>query len=261
MSDYSGRLAGGIVRSDSSTLIAEVYDFDKPIDRHYDDVAYYVCLLTGVSGRVLELASGTGRFLIPLLEAGVAAEGLDHSLEMLDVCRRHCEDRGLKTALHSGDMAAFDLPRAYEMVIMPSGAIKELIGRDAALQALACCRKVLVPGGRLVVDVVPPRLVTEHGPMRYWQRGSDLWTQQVVHLDYDSAANRTIKLQRYEKWHDSVLVRAEMHRFCLQHWTLQEFHGLLAEAGFTDVSVMADYQDGVPPGPDDDDWTFHATSP
>jgi hypothetical protein len=36
---------------------------------------------------------------------------------------------------------------------------------------------------------------------------------------------------------------------------------MLTEAGFTDVTVTADYQDGRPPGPRDHVWTFHAARP
>lgn len=260
------QVEGGL-RSGHSTLIAEVYEVDKPIGRRYPDVDFYVRLLAGDPGRILELACGTGRFLIPMLEAGLTADGLDHSPEMLHICRRHCQDRGLDPVLYEADMARFDLPRAYDVVLIGSGAIKELDGRDAAVQALRRCRESLVPGGRLFVDVVPPRLVagasarhrpTEPAPMRYWRRDSYLWTLQTVHLDYDSAANRTTKLLRYEKWSDGTLVAAELHQFCLQHWTLWEFEALLVETGFTDIVVTADYQDNQRPGPDNDDWTFRA---
>ena len=40
---------------------------------------------------------------------------------------------------------------------------------------------------------------------------------------------------------------------------LGEFGQLLAEAGFTGISVSADYRDDHSPGPDSDIWTFQAT--
>jgi hypothetical protein len=49
--------------------------------------------------------------------------------------------------------------------------------------------------------------------------------------------------------------------FRLQHWSLREFEGLLAGAGFTDIRVTADHHDDRRPGPDSDVWTFHATRP
>ena len=51
---------------------------------------------------------------------------------------------------------------------------------------------------------------------------------------------------------------AELHEFCMQNWSLGEVHALLADAGFADVSVIADYREGNPPSADNRDWTFHA---
>jgi SAM-dependent methyltransferase len=244
---------------DYGTLATEVYELDKPIGRSFGDVEYYARELAGTRGKILEPAAGTGRILIPLLEAGLDVEGLDSSPEMLAVCRQHCRDRGLDPVLRKADMTTFTQPEAFEAVIIPTGSITLLDGRDAALQALACFRESLVPSGRLLVDVPPPRLVTEPEPMRYWRRDPCLWTLQTMHIDYDPAANQTTRFLRYEKWRDGSLLATELQPFRLQHWSLQEFAALLAEAGYTGIRVTADYQDYRQPGPDSNDWTFHAS--
>ncbi len=64
---------------DYGALATEVYELDKPIGHSFGDVEYYIRQLSGVSGRILEPAAGTGRVLIPLLEAGFELEGLDSS--------------------------------------------------------------------------------------------------------------------------------------------------------------------------------------
>ncbi|HSK25383.1 MAG TPA: hypothetical protein VK894_00555, partial [Jiangellales bacterium] len=115
--------------------------------------------------------------------------------------------------------------------------------------------------GHLAVDLAPPRLLARTGPVKYWLRGSERWTQQTVHVDYDAAGDRTTELVRYEKWRDGELVAAELHPFVLQHWALDAFAALLTEAGFTDLTVTANYRRDRRPGPRDDDWTFHATRP
>ena len=48
---------------------------------------------------------------------------------------------------------------------------------------------------------------------------------------------------------------AELQPFRLQYWSLGEFGQLLAGAGFTGISVSADYRDDRTPGPDSDIWT------
>jgi SAM-dependent methyltransferase len=167
---------GGRLSWDYGTLATEVYELDKPIGHSFGDIEYYTRMLAGTRGRILEPATGTGRVLIPLLEAGFEVEGLDSSPEMLAVCRRHCHDRGLDPVLRQADMTAFTQPGAFQAVIIPTGSIALLDGLDAAIQALACFRESLEPAGRLIVDVPPPQLVTEPEPMRYWRRDPCLWT-------------------------------------------------------------------------------------
>lgn len=244
---------------DYGSLAAEIYELDKPIGHSFGDVEYYARELAGMRGKILEPAVGTGRILIPLLEAGLDVDGLDSSREMLAVCRQHCRDRGLDPVLREADMTAFTQPGAFEAVIIPTGSITLLDGRDATLQALACFRESLVPSGRLIVDVPAPQLVTEPEPMRYWRREPYLWTLQTMHIDYDPVANQTTRFLRYEKWQDGSLLATELQPFRLQHWSLPEFGALLAEAGYTGIRVNADYQDDRKPGPDSDDWTFHAS--
>ena len=60
---------------------------------------------------------------------------------------------------------------------------------------------------------------------------------------------------------DGRLVATELQRFRLQYWSLPEFGRLLTDAGFTDISVTADYRDDRPPRPDSQTWTFHAVRP
>ena len=246
---------------DYGTLATEIYEIDKPIGHSFGDVEYYADLLAGVSGRILEPAVGTGRILIPLLEAGHDVEGLDTSPQMLAVCRQHCRDRGLDPVLHEADMTAFVRPEFYQAVIIPAGSFELLDGTPAAQRALACFRGSLAPGGRLVLDIDPPQLIAGPEPPRHWRRESSLWTLQVMHAWYDSAANQTTRLLRYEKWQAGELIVTELQWFRLQHWSLREFEGLLAGAGFTDIRVTADHHDDRQPGPDTDIWTFHATRP
>jgi SAM-dependent methyltransferase len=244
-------------------LATEIYELDKPVGPPFPGLDYYARQLAGITGRILEPACGTGRVLVPLLEAGLVVEGLDSSPEMMAICRQHCTDRGLDPVLREADMTAFTAPDAYQAVIIPAGSIMLLDGQDAAPRTLAAFRESLVPGGRLILDVdVPSRPA---GPAitsaRYWQRDPFLWTMQVMHTSYDPVTNQETSLLRYEKWRDGGLVATELQRFRLQYWTLPEFGRMLTDAGFTDVTVTADYRDGRPAGPRDHVWTFHAARP
>src|SRR5262245_39724006 len=74
-------------------------------------IDFYVALARQAKGPVLEIACGTGRILVPVLQAGADADGLDLFQPMLDVARRKADALGLSPGLYRGDMADFQLPR------------------------------------------------------------------------------------------------------------------------------------------------------
>jgi len=245
---------------DYGSLASEVYELDKPIGHSFGDVEYYTGALTGTEGPVLEPAVGTGRMLIPLLQAGLQVEGFDVSPHMLAICRGQCAERGLDPVLSEADMTTFTSPGRYAAVILPAGSFGLVAGREAALRALGCFRESLRPGGRLIVDVDAPGLMTGpvQAPVRHWRRHPFLWTLQTMTVEHDQAAHQSTWFARYEKWQDGGLIATELQLLRLQHWSLTEFTGLLTEAGFTSIEVIAGYRDGRPPGPDDLTWTFRA---
>jgi SAM-dependent methyltransferase len=245
---------------DYGRLVSEVYELDKPIGHSFGDVEYYTRALAGTDGPVLEPAVGTGRILIPLLQAGLQAEGNDVSGHMLAICREHCAERGLEPVLREASMTTFTAPGRYAAIVLPAGSFGLVTGRDAALTALGCFRDSLRAGGRLILDLDAPGLIAGPGsdPVRHWRRDPFLWTLQTMKVEQDQAAGQVTWFGRYEKWSDGGLVATELQLLRLQHWSITEFTSLLTEAGFTGIEVTASYQDNHPPGADDATWTFHA---
>ena len=98
-------------------------------------------------GRVLEVAIGTGRSL-GFYPPGTSIVGVDFSPAMLDLARRHAAELGVAVDLREGD--AHDLPfpdESFDTVVCALGLCS--IPRPA--DALAEMRRVLVPGGRLLL--------------------------------------------------------------------------------------------------------------
>jgi len=141
-------------------LATEVYDITKPVGQTFEGgdrrLEFYLQRLRSCSGRILEPAVGTGRVMIPLLEAGIDVEGLDNSPEMLAICRARCAERGLEPVLHEEDMGSLSLPESYEAIIIPAGSFLLIERREDSLGALKRFRDHLVPGGRLILDLELP---------------------------------------------------------------------------------------------------------
>src|SRR5579859_7979924 len=139
-----------------SALVAEAYDIAQPLGRSVGDVEFYTAALSGIHGRILEPACGTGRVLIPLLLAGHSVDGSDHSPDMLAICRAHCEERGLGPDLYVADMVSFVAPDTYEAIIVPRGSIRNIEGREATLTALRSFYTSLKTDRLLLLDVTIP---------------------------------------------------------------------------------------------------------
>jgi SAM-dependent methyltransferase len=244
-----------------SALVAEVYDISQPIGSSVGDVEFYSRALAGLSGRILEPACGTGRVLIPLLAAGHQVDGTDHSPDMLDLCRSHCEERDLHPNLYEADMASFVKPNTYEAIILPRGSIRNLKGRDETFRTLECFHTSLTPGGRLLLDVTIPLFVPGALPIiEHWVRDPYVYTCETLVIEYNPFLDHTTRYARYAKWADGELIKTELHRYWFQHWSVAGFHQLLTEAGFADISVTGDFTDDAP-REGHRYWNFSATKP
>jgi SAM-dependent methyltransferase len=113
---------------------------------------YYLDLAREAGGPVLDVACGTGRVLIPLLQAGVDVEGVDLFAPMLERLRRKAQALDLQPRLHQADMRAFRIPRRFALVIIPFNSFVHNLTSAAQIETLRRCRDHLLPGGLLAFD-------------------------------------------------------------------------------------------------------------
>jgi ubiquinone/menaquinone biosynthesis C-methylase UbiE len=241
-------------------LATEIYDITKPIGHSFGDVEFYLQRLKYCTGPVLEPAVGTGRVMIPLMEAGIEVEGVDNSPEMLAICRARCAERGLQPVLHEGDMGSLSLPERYEAIIIPAGSFLLIERREESLGALKRFREHLVRGGRLILDLelqTDLRVGTiSTGTVETPQGETITMESKVVEVNF--LKQYSVSHLRYEKWRKGELLRTEMQRFAGHWYGLEEFELVLKSLGFSDVVVSADYEYGKRPSSAEQTFTFEA---
>src|SRR3954453_8892061 len=76
---------------------------------------FYVALAREANGPVLDVACGTGRILLPCLQAGVDIEGVDIFEPMLSTLRKKAAALGLSPKLHRADMSDFRIGRCFAL--------------------------------------------------------------------------------------------------------------------------------------------------
>jgi SAM-dependent methyltransferase len=117
---------------------------------------FYVGLARAAKGPVLDVACGTGRILLPLLQTGVDIEGVDLFEPMLRTLRAKAAALGLSPRLHQADMSNFAVPRRFALVMIPFNAFIHNMTQAAQIRCLELCREHLLPGGMLAFDTFFP---------------------------------------------------------------------------------------------------------
>jgi len=240
-------------------LSAWVYDIDKPIGRSFGDIEFYRERLAGCAGPILEPAVGTGRFLIPLLEAGFAIEGFDASDEMLERCRANCRARGHAPPLQTMRFQDFHYDRRFAAIVLPVSSFQLIADFDEALAVLRRFHAHLEPGGRLILDLESIGGFFVDSGVRSWTTAEgDVLTLTDEHTDIDYLAQRTVSHLRYEHWRDGHLVDSELELFTMRWWGVREFELALKATGFRDIAMSGGYRPGRPPDRGDRVITFEA---
>lgn len=71
-------------------------------------------------GPALEIGSGSGRLMLPLLQAGFEVEGLEVSSDMRALGAARAAELGLKPLVHAGDMSEWRPNRRYAALLAPA---------------------------------------------------------------------------------------------------------------------------------------------
>jgi SAM-dependent methyltransferase len=139
-------------------------DYEK-IARYYDsyvqvnfDIKYFLEEAKKVSGRVLELMSGTGRVSIPLIEAGVNLTCVDISSEMLNIFKKKIDEKKLSVDIFEMDVCEMSLKDKFDLIIIPFHAFAELVSITQQHSALENIYKHLSDDGRFICTLHNPNI-------------------------------------------------------------------------------------------------------
>ncbi len=213
-----------------------------------------------VAGRVLDLGTGTGRIALPLARAGYDVTGIDLSDAMLAVAWRVRQREPAEVArrLHfrRSDMRTMAFREPFAAILAPFsvfGCLPSAADREACLRR---CRRLLPPGGLLIIDALAPTPTAgAAGRRRLFvsrfrlARGG----HSVVKRTYESVAAGAAFMRmayHYRVFHvtDAHLLASVHVRFRLARLTAADLSAALEGAGFVVEQVLGDYR-GRPYGP------------
>lgn len=229
-------------------LPAQLYDqFFPEIDEQ--ELAFYAKHIQISPAPALEIACGTGRILLPLLEQGFAVEGFDASPEMLQLCKRKAKQQNLRPTLYQQTMQNLKLPKKYGCLFSPLGSFGQIEDRDDAQKALRNFYDHLVLGGKLVMYL---HLLWHNAPtFGDWHQHEPVMkngTKIVVHekLIHDPIEQLIFATYRYEVQQKNEIIAQTSHEMTMRWYSRFEFQMMLQQVGFGNIQVSAGYQDNGP---------------
>ena len=239
--------------------VAELYDH-VPLYLARSDVPFYVSRARAGGGAVLELGCGTGRVLIPTAAAGCEIVGIDSSRHMLARCREKLErlpvEVRARARVAEGDMTRLDLGARFALITIPFRAFQHLTTTDEQLACLACVRRHLAPGGRLVLDVFHPDMRRLTDPAREEEiedtpstplTGGRSFRRTVRIAELHSAGQYSDVEIIYYLTHADGHVERLVQAFPFRYFWRFELEHLLARARLSTVALHGDF-DGSPFG-------------
>lgn len=226
-------------------LLAEVYDlvFQLPDDEYN----FYRYFLDSMPGPALELASGSGQFLLNYLIAGYAVEGVDCSSIMLEQCLRKALGYKVKPVLYNQSMQDLALSNRYKTIFIPSCSFMLISDYAQAEEALKRFYEHLAPGGQLIISLFLPWYERELLANVLRLRESNIALSENISVAwYESFAYDPVEqirqaFYRFEKYKNNVLEYAEQHAMEWRWYGRYEFEALLGKAGFEGIRAYGEY--------------------
>ncbi len=225
-------------------IVADLYDRYVRADF---DIPFWIDRATSVTGKVLELACGTGRVSLPLLEAGVRLTCVDYAPGMLFQFRQKLSARGLSCPIFCQDMAELDLKERFDLVFIPFHSFSEIMSARRQRRALRKIHAHLAERGRFICTLHNPvvRAASMDGTMRPIGE-YPLQDAQILRVSARMSVDRTGRVasgeQIYERFSaDKSLIdrRILPINFCLI--TTVEMESMLTESGYIMESLLGDY--------------------
>lgn len=203
------------------------------------------------SGTALELGCGSGRLLAPLLKKGYLIEGLDNSMDMLQLCQENTQ--AFEPLLHHASMENFATGSLYNAITIPAFSL-QLIPSDQLSKTLKNIQQHLHPGGGLYLTIfIPWAEIT--GEL---EEGTWFLDQEVTMPNEKKARCHTrfrIKriAQSLEREHrydiidanENVLETSGSSQQLTWFWQ-REIDLLLQQAGFLTERIIGDFSLGIP---------------
>lgn len=230
-----------------SQWIADMYDWNET---YTDDVEFAITLIGEESKRVLEIACGSGRFMIPLAKAGHQVIGLDFDEFMLDKIAAKISNE--KVEWYKADVIHEEWPTEFDVVVLGANFLYNIVSdlnyEQAQELVIRKAANSLKDGGYVFIDCGytknPEQWFNNPVPNVVWE-GTDSHGNFGRMTLLDSVYDERSRMNRFVRKFELVLndgSRVEEEIPSEKHFaSLEQIHQWLSKAGFFIEKEYGDY--------------------
>lgn len=186
--------------------------------------------------RILDLCGGHGRHALELCRRGFCdCTVLDYSQSLLDTGARNAAGKRYPIRFIQGDARRTGLAaETFDQVLILGNSLGYISEPDADLQILEESRRLLKPGGCLLLDVSDGDAArSEIAPQAWHEIGDDVVVCRQREVKEDRICARELVLSRA-----NGLIRDRT--YCIRLYGADDLTALVEDAGFGDVQVYTD---------------------
>lgn len=227
---------------------AEMYDLNE---REIDDVEFALSVIGGTPQNILEVACGSGRFLVPMAKAGHMVTGLDFDEYMLN--KIHSKSVGMSNiSWRKADVICDGWGSGFDVVVLAGNFLFNLISdmdyEEAQQLLFKKAAQALTPGGSIYVDYAytmhPEVWFNKPGETAIWE-GTDssghTGRMSLLNSTFDKE-RKIIQFTRSFKLtlNDGRIITEDIPS--VKHFaTLEQIHTWLSANGFIVQEEYGDY--------------------
>jgi len=222
--------------------VADIYDYYANVDY---DINFFKTLCKGHKN-ILDLMCGTGRVSIPLIEEGLPLTCVDYSEEMLAIFRKKVNG-SQNVKIICQDVCELNLEEQYDLIMIPSNSIAEIIDPKKRRLALRRIHEHLTPDGIFFCTMYNPayRIQQADGNIRYLGK-YDLDNNRTLVITYYNvyypAASIISGTQFYEIYQKNRLIEKRCLDIKFSVISKEEICKMARKEGFTLKAIYGDYE-------------------
>lgn len=214
--------------------------YDLAIQFDYDLQFYreFACK----ADKVLDLACGTGRILLPLLQHGVDVVGIDKSAAMLKIAADKCSAYGFEPQLFNADMREFSLPMTFDLVIVPYHSMMYILSDQDKRQVFERIANHMDRKGLLVFDFDAGKVeLGESLPWLALQGIHPMTNEIILQIAQINGLEVNLRLINQINYYIGEQVRINVEYSLESTTSAQNMQQILQQSGFKVKAVYGDY--------------------